>query len=689
MKQRILAAGLALALCLGVITAASTAFAFSDVTDTTLSQAVDVLSGMGIVDGYSDGSYHPGDTLTRAQFCKLAVLLEGHGDQAVTSAYRTLFSDLPSSHWAAGYVNLAYTEGLVSGYGNGTFGPDDPVTTAQAVTILLHILGYENADIGPFWPEDYMSRAAKLGLTEGVSAVSGDALTRGDAALMLYAVLGRDTAAGTSFLSAWADSTMDKAVVLDNDAETDDGRTGTAQIYTDGKSASYLEQVRTIPDELVGRRGTLLLDKSGKVTGFVPEENACQTVSVAKLAADGLTDAAGKTYSLDSSLAVLADGEKTTWGERWYDLDGRAAAVLLYNSSGAVDLVVFSESQKYAGTLLTGYYENASPNTTAPTTITLLGHTFQVADGARKTLSQFKVGDQITVSLNGAGEVAAAYDSASRRATLIGVLDEVSGSAAKVSLLNGVEVSGTVASSSAGNLEGTLVKVSSTGVGRLSVTKLSGTTSSKWDVTAGTVGRLTVSNSVKVYDQVAGSAVTEVDLDELVLDVIPADGIAYVGTDATGKVDLIVLNDVTGDCYSYGFLQAGVQTAKSGDAGEETSTTHHTVAVKNSAGTGSAYVVSDSVRQDAAGGLAVTPAGKVAGVVYLTKAEVKRSDFVGDGTVKIDDWYFPVSAGVEVYNADTGLWTGLEVAKAFTDHFTVYYDKAPSDGGQIRLIVAG
>lgn len=96
------------------------------------------------------------------------MLAEGHGDKINAGAYRTLFSDVPGSNWAAPYVNLAYEEGLVSGYGDGTFGPDDAVTTAQAATIVLHLLGYTDDAIGPFWPEDAMSLADSLGLLDGL-----------------------------------------------------------------------------------------------------------------------------------------------------------------------------------------------------------------------------------------------------------------------------------------------------------------------------------------------------------------------------------------------------------------------------------------------------------------------------------------------------------------------------------------
>lgn len=83
MKQRILSAVLAAALCLGIIgvvglSLPAQAAGFSDIGDADVSEAVSVLSSLGIVSGYSDGTFRPSETLTRAQF-----------------------SDLPASHWAA------------------------------------------------------------------------------------------------------------------------------------------------------------------------------------------------------------------------------------------------------------------------------------------------------------------------------------------------------------------------------------------------------------------------------------------------------------------------------------------------------------------------------------------------------------------------------------------------------------
>ena len=98
MKQRILALLLAAGLCLGLI-AAAPALAFSDVSGEELSEAVEVLSGLGIVSGYSDRSYHPDDALTRAQFCKLAVLTEGHGHESETMGGSYRACDAAGAAW--------------------------------------------------------------------------------------------------------------------------------------------------------------------------------------------------------------------------------------------------------------------------------------------------------------------------------------------------------------------------------------------------------------------------------------------------------------------------------------------------------------------------------------------------------------------------------------------------------------
>ncbi|OUQ25743.1 hypothetical protein B5E80_03915 [Flavonifractor sp. An135] len=685
MKQRILSALLAAALCLGIIGVAGFSFqadaaSFSDVTDADTAEAVSVLSSLGIVSGYSDGTYHPSATLTRAQFCTLAVLAEGHGDQVQGSAYRTLFSDLPATHWAAPYVNLAQSEGLISGYGNGRFGPDDAVTVGQAVTIVLRLMGYTEEDVGALWPQDYMQKAADLGLLDGISTNSSAAMTRGEAALLLYAMLKSDTKDGSDYVAKLASSTISSAVLLSNDDEAADGTLHTAQVYAAQGGLTWYEQSTDLPDTLVGRRGTLLLDKSGKVCGFLPDDTTVRTLQLDSADAGKLVAQDGTSYTISNSTALLMDDELTTYGSAWYELEGRSTVTLYYTASGSIDLVVASEAVKYDGVALTGYYEAVSPNTTNPDTITLLGLTLEVSDEAISSLSAFQVGDKLTVVLNGAGEVAYACSTSERTAQMVGLVT-AAGDTCSVELFNGLTVSGERSGSSVS--VGDLVKVTSSGIGKLSLSTATGGVSGSLNVSKGTLGSVPLADNVVLYDRVGSATAVRVELDDILTDTVSASKITYAGTNADGEVDVVVLNNVTGDAYTYGILHTGTKTEGSGDM----QVTNDTVAVENSAGTTQDYITGSSVRSQSVGGVAATSDGKTAGVVTLDQVTgVTRSAFDGEDAVVLDGVRVPVSDDVQVYNADSGQWITLSEAKAYTDTFTVYYSGTIGSDAKVRVI---
>ena len=646
-----------------------------------LDEAVAVLSGLGIVSGYSDGLYHPEDGLTRAQFCKLAILAEGHGDQAALSAYRSLFSDVSALGWAAPYIALAHEEGLMTGKGDGSFGPDEAVTLDQAVTVCLRLLGYAQADVGPFWPEDYIAKAQRVGLLEGLDAQAGQELTRGQAALLLYNLLQLPNAQGKTFALGLGSAWVEDAVVLDNDAEAADGALHTAWVYANGRLNWYGQSAK-IDDSLVRRRGTLLLDDTGKVMGFLPDDSICRTVTAEKATVSAITDPAGNRYSLEASTPVILDGEKTSWSAAWYDLEGREVT-LYYAENGAVTLASAADARRYEGTLLAGYYEDARPNAADPSSVTLLGHTFSVADDAAG-LSALSVGEMITVSLNGSGEIERAWDADEKRTTVIAVLEDAGrGSLTHVSGLSlSVEFSNT---SKAKELEGCLVQVNSSGMGKASILTLSGSMGQKLDVKNRTLGSLPLADNVKIYDQVGSAPVVEVGLEDILTDTVAADQIAYAGTNESGQVDVILLSDVTGDAYAYGLYRASTAGGKRDDD----SGSWKTVALENSTGT-TAYCASTKTLRDDFGGLAVTAGGKVAGFQTLTKAaDVPRSAFDGNDYVVLDGLRVPISDTVQVYNDDTDTWTDLAGAKGYADVLTVYYSGKPGADAKVRVVVAG
>lgn len=737
MKKRIAAMLLAAALCLGLIfSSGASASAFSDVTDPGLAEAVAVLSGLGVVDGYSDGGFHPDDALTRAQFCKLIVTAIGKADKASSSGYRALFSDLPTSHWAVGYVNLAYDQGLISGYGDGAFGPEDPVDLSQAVTIVLKALGYTTADIGPFWPEDYLAKAADLGLSGGIS--SAGSLTRGEAALLLYAMLRADNAQGKVFWETLAAGLVASALVMDNNAEGPDGTAKMLQVYANG-TVSYHEQAGSLPKELVGCRGTLLLNSGGRVMGMLPDDRSYKSVSLSEVTAKGLIAVDGSFYAVSSSVPVVLKGEKTTFEKAWYSMGSLSSAVLYYNASGAVDLVwagaadagelayvvtvssgaetllksVFSVSgtvsvrkngveadfsaiapydvvtyDPSARTFMvsdrkvTGYYENASPNTQAPNTVTLLGADFNVLDRALDTLDDFAVGDRMTILLTADGAVAAAYAASEVKGDNIGIYNgEI------VTLADGTVLSGVI--TGGGNLYGSVVKVSASAIGKLTISAASGSSlNGSLNVSARTLGKYSLAPGVVIYDQVDGASAVRLTLSDLKMSTLSSGKISSAILDGSGQVAYLFLDDATGDCYTYGMLTN--KKVSGGNAEEGTDYSYNTVSVTNSDGAGKYYNYLSSVKT--VGGLAVTGSGSGVRVAELTRLKANRSDIVissdGESYVTAGGSVWPVSDGVQVYNTKSKLWTTLEEALAFTDAFSVYYDRAASEGGQIRLIYA-
>ena len=156
---------------------------FSDVSDSYTATAVESLRLMGVLDGYGDGTFRPDTVLNRAQFCKMAVYaMDGSGELGRYSTV-TIFPDVKPSHWASAYINMASKKGIISGFADGKFKPGQTVTAGQAVTILMRGLGYKDEDMGGVWPQSYMAEAQTNGLLKSTGITSAYAgLTRAQAA---------------------------------------------------------------------------------------------------------------------------------------------------------------------------------------------------------------------------------------------------------------------------------------------------------------------------------------------------------------------------------------------------------------------------------------------------------------------------------------------------------------------------
>ena len=143
---------------------------------------VRLIIGLGIMEGYDDGSFKPDAEVTRAEFATILMRTLGWEEEGNTSA---VFSDM-KSHWAAGYVDRANSLGIANGIGEGKFAPDNKVSCQEGATFINNALGYrEVADQIGAWPHGDLSVALDNGLLKGVTTGYDKPLTRGEAAKMI------------------------------------------------------------------------------------------------------------------------------------------------------------------------------------------------------------------------------------------------------------------------------------------------------------------------------------------------------------------------------------------------------------------------------------------------------------------------------------------------------------------------
>ncbi len=182
--KRIIALVAVFALALTTIASAAS---FTDVADdSAYYRAVEQLHKIGIIDGYTDGTFKPEQTVTRAEMAKLIAAMQGYAESAEGKSV-TKFSDVPSTHWASGYIASA-TGTAINGLPDGTFAPDKPVKYEEAVKMIMATLGYTViAEAEGGYPMGYVSAAIKEKVTEDVTNANiGADASRGTIAQLIY-----------------------------------------------------------------------------------------------------------------------------------------------------------------------------------------------------------------------------------------------------------------------------------------------------------------------------------------------------------------------------------------------------------------------------------------------------------------------------------------------------------------------
>lgn len=208
--KKVLALVLALCMILSTFTALTITTAsaatptFNDIEGKDYAEAVEVLSALGIVAGYEDGSFGGDKVVTRAEMAAFIVREIGLSNAASSaSANSSSFTDVGngSADWAVGSINIATQKKIIVGRGDGTFDPNSTVNYQEAVKMLVCALGRDVvATRNGGWPSGYLIAGASCGLTDGITGVEAtDGCNRGVVAVLLYNALEIDLMEETSY----------------------------------------------------------------------------------------------------------------------------------------------------------------------------------------------------------------------------------------------------------------------------------------------------------------------------------------------------------------------------------------------------------------------------------------------------------------------------------------------------------
>ena len=129
----------------------------------------------GLITGDADtGNLRLMDPINRAEVAKMVVMSQGKEEIAKSlKMLQSPFIDMDSNNWANGYVNVAAIEGIIAGYPEGTFIPDNDITYAEVITIMVRVLGGldEPDDPTVSWEIPFIKKAMEIGILDEIEII--------------------------------------------------------------------------------------------------------------------------------------------------------------------------------------------------------------------------------------------------------------------------------------------------------------------------------------------------------------------------------------------------------------------------------------------------------------------------------------------------------------------------------------
>lgn len=160
---------------------------FTDTSNYTYRDAIEFVKSEGIVSGYEDGTYKPLNKINRAEFTKI-LIQTAFQDELSIFVPTACFKDVPADAWFAKYICLAKNKGVIGGYPDGTFGPDKNINVAESLKITLEALFPNIPDAEGEWYQKYLNYANNNGYTVKEWSNVTTQITRGEMAEFIYKI---------------------------------------------------------------------------------------------------------------------------------------------------------------------------------------------------------------------------------------------------------------------------------------------------------------------------------------------------------------------------------------------------------------------------------------------------------------------------------------------------------------------
>ena len=430
--------------------------------------------------------------VTRGAFARMLVSYSTFRESVGSQgAVGTLYKDLPGTSAYAPYVRIAVQQGWLSGYTDGTFRPDNAVTLEEAVTAVLKLLGYKMTELSGSFPQAQLNKASELGLRNQLDRQQGEALNYEECAILMYNALTANSASGSAY----------------------------------GTSLGF-----TVSNGQVDTSSVMMSSLKGP---FI---------------ADGTTQLPFTPASIYRNDKVSGSAELNQYDVYYYSESLQTVWIYTRRAAGRITAV--------------------SPSASAPTSVTVAGSTYTLGSSAVasqvSSLNGGGVGQVVTLLLGMNNEAAGIVTGEEADSVFYGVVQSSSRSLIEengADVLQKVAVYCTDGITRTVNVDkslnfpaGWLVEITVSPDGENVERIDSRSTNGTINEAATALGSAALADDVEILDTtsegVAGtvrpsrlSGVTLSDLD-----------VRYYTVNDAGQIDRLILNDVTGDLWSYGVL---------------------------------------------------------------------------------------------------------------------------------------